>query len=459
MALWLDLIAILGFPLYLWRLIFGKRLIIGKLNEVLPGAGKVRIVACTDWWTQYTLKPLHDAIFRVLRTLPTDGTFNQTAPLLRLCEINRINQSLFSYDLSAATDRLPIDIQYDILSELIPWANHWKNLLVKRRWWYKGNALKYAVGQPMGAYSSWAMLALTHHCVVQIAASRVGYSSFSDYAVLGDDIVIGDASVAKAYLALMQEHLGVSINLSKSLVSSDTCEFAKRLIHRRLDISPLGAGLILCCIRGIGMLPTLFSSIQCLSTNVVLCNIMNLRLSYNRRRKVLLATLLEMSHFLETDRSTIVDTFWQVLGLTNLPLNRRRLVEFHMESYVKTINSRDESHDSSLERAISRMFSESFAGPISGLLVFCSPALWAYAQAFEREGDSIFDFGNDYTYHLRPGMDIIDILKSKADAPTVSFMKSINQDRELVTISNLLKYLRDNPIDDSSPYRSLILLA
>lgn len=120
MALWLDLLAILGLPLYLYRLIFGKRLIIGKLNEVLPGAGKVRIVACTDWWTQYTLKPLHDAIFRVLRTLPTDGTFNQTAPLLRLCEINRINQSLFSYDLSAATDRLPIDIQHDILSELIP---------------------------------------------------------------------------------------------------------------------------------------------------------------------------------------------------------------------------------------------------------------------------------------------------------------------------------------------------
>jgi len=33
---------------------------------------------------------------------------------------------------------------------------------------------RYAIGQPMGALSSWAMLALTHHLIVQIAAQRVG---------------------------------------------------------------------------------------------------------------------------------------------------------------------------------------------------------------------------------------------------------------------------------------------
>jgi hypothetical protein len=27
--------------------------------------------------------------------------------------------------------------------------------------------VNYAVGQPMGAYSSWAMLALTHHLILQ----------------------------------------------------------------------------------------------------------------------------------------------------------------------------------------------------------------------------------------------------------------------------------------------------
>lgn len=34
--------------------------------------------------------------------------------------------------------------------------------------------IRYAVGQPMGALSSWAMLALTHHFIVQYAAYRTG---------------------------------------------------------------------------------------------------------------------------------------------------------------------------------------------------------------------------------------------------------------------------------------------
>jgi len=79
----------------------------------------------------------------------------------------------------------------------------------------------------MGAYSSWAMLALSHHVIVQMAAIKAGFSSFSDYCVLGDDIVIANDAVAREYLALM-ETLGVDINLTKSVISSDFAEFAKR---------------------------------------------------------------------------------------------------------------------------------------------------------------------------------------------------------------------------------------
>lgn len=93
----------------------------------------------------------------------------------------------------------------------------------------------------MGALSSWAMLALTHHLLVQVAAFRVGFTSwFPDYAVLGDDIVIANKAVAQAYLSLMKV-LGVEINLSKSLISSvGGCEFAKKVIVDGVDLSPLG---------------------------------------------------------------------------------------------------------------------------------------------------------------------------------------------------------------------------
>jgi len=58
----------------------------------------------------------------------------------------------------------------------------------------------------MGALSSWGMLALTHHVIVQVAAARVGFDkTFTDYAILGDDIVVANQSVAKAYHALMTD--------------------------------------------------------------------------------------------------------------------------------------------------------------------------------------------------------------------------------------------------------------
>lgn len=81
----------------------------------------------------------------------------------------------------------------------------------------------------MGALSSWAMLAFTHHFIVQYASARVGRTGwFADYGILGDDIVILDEEVALSYLEVMKE-LGVSINLSKSLISpSGHFEFAKK---------------------------------------------------------------------------------------------------------------------------------------------------------------------------------------------------------------------------------------
>lgn len=105
--------------------------------------------------------------------------------------------------------------------------------------------LRYAVGQPMGALSSWAMLAVTHHLVAQLAAhrsrSRGVFDSFgfwlptgwyTGYEVLGDDIVIFEENVAKEYLAIMEE-LGVPINLSKSVIATNpTFEFAKVTGHK-----------------------------------------------------------------------------------------------------------------------------------------------------------------------------------------------------------------------------------
>jgi len=109
------------------------------------------------------------------------------------------------------------------------------------------SSVTYSVGQPMGALTSWAMLAVTHHFIVQVASWQVqGISPndpfgslFREYAVLGDDIVIFDRAVAKQYHKLITS-LGVECNLAKSVLSPSGkgMEFAKKYFYQGVNISP-----------------------------------------------------------------------------------------------------------------------------------------------------------------------------------------------------------------------------
>jgi hypothetical protein len=84
---------------------------------------------------------------------------------------------------------------------------------------------------------------------VRAAALKCNIQKFDKYCILGDDIIIADDSVAKAYLAIM-ENLGVTVNLSKSLISNKFAEFAKKFLGpNNIDISPIGPGLILRSMR------------------------------------------------------------------------------------------------------------------------------------------------------------------------------------------------------------------
>lgn len=60
------------------------------------------------------------------------------------------------------------------------------------------------------------MFALCHHLIVLVAAVRSGFpASYSNYMLLGDDIVIGDKDVANNYILIMTE-LGVQVSHDKS---------------------------------------------------------------------------------------------------------------------------------------------------------------------------------------------------------------------------------------------------
>lgn len=92
---------------------------LGRLGVKPEPAGKLRVFAIVDCWTQWLMKPLHLAIQRLLRSIPQDGTFDQLQPVRRLIKLYGPNHTAYSYDLSAATDRLPISIQAGLLGVLL----------------------------------------------------------------------------------------------------------------------------------------------------------------------------------------------------------------------------------------------------------------------------------------------------------------------------------------------------
>jgi hypothetical protein len=81
-------------------------------------AGKLRVFALADVITQSVLKPLHDSMFSLLRLIPNDGTFDQTASVLRSRDKALKSKCAYSFDLSAATDRLPSTLSAVIISRL-----------------------------------------------------------------------------------------------------------------------------------------------------------------------------------------------------------------------------------------------------------------------------------------------------------------------------------------------------
>jgi len=68
--------------------------------------------------TQWLLAPLHKYIFSILKRIPMDGTFNQLRPIKRLLSFEKL-RGLYSLDLSAATDRLPVGLQARLLDILM----------------------------------------------------------------------------------------------------------------------------------------------------------------------------------------------------------------------------------------------------------------------------------------------------------------------------------------------------
>lgn len=129
----------------------------------------------------------------------------------------------------------------------------------------------------MGAYSSFAMLALTQHVLMHMAAinacevinpshlpvelipDEIKLRHGSRYSVLGDDSALDSKTISREYIKLLTQ-LGVVVSPIKGF-SGNICEFAKQILFLvpafsgqvkgkyGANLSPLGAKNVLLAIR------------------------------------------------------------------------------------------------------------------------------------------------------------------------------------------------------------------
>jgi hypothetical protein len=154
-------------------------------------------------------------------------------------------RKFYSFDISNATDSIPKELGfwsgYQVLTSLVngqfteahcrKTMDAVQTILVDRDFKTpEGKSVRYTCGQPMGAYGSFPLLALSQHTLVWLACEIVGINNHDTvpYAVVGDDLVIYHDEVALKYRELCEE-LSIPINTDKSIISQDSFEFCKRI--------------------------------------------------------------------------------------------------------------------------------------------------------------------------------------------------------------------------------------
>jgi len=207
-----------------------------KITSFPDKEAKVRVIAQLDYFSQSALIPVHRYLYRVLRKIPQDCTFDQGSFWDKIKD----SEDYYSIDLSAATDRFPMDLICQILEAKLPpsYVAAWRDVMVGYPFDFKGESLRYAVGNPMGAYSSWASFAVAHHYVIYYCCRQLGLDWKSvKYALLGDDIVIADKQLGERYHEVISS-LGLEVSSLKTHKSKQFLEFAKRLMYKSNEITP-----------------------------------------------------------------------------------------------------------------------------------------------------------------------------------------------------------------------------
>lgn len=210
--------------------------VVGKVYCTFQGGLKTRWFAAPNSVLQRALEPLKDGLFRLLKRLPWDCTYNQRKADWLIQARLRAGSRVFSVDMSKATDTFPWLIQKGVLSELVGLEDDggreavalFIDIVEKGRWELDGlpAPVFWRRGQPLGLGPSFPVFALTHGILLFLLNNRRWDMSWF---ILGDDVVIFDEQLHMNYCEFLSS-VGVKVSETKSISSNVVAQFAGRTL-------------------------------------------------------------------------------------------------------------------------------------------------------------------------------------------------------------------------------------
>ena len=200
----------------------------GKISFIQEPGLKLRSVANPLRIHQMALKPLGNAIYKIVASLPWDCTFDQSKAHPHVQKALQKGSVVHSVDLSNATDFFPLDIQITVLKAMfgdIPDINLFEKIS-RSSWNSPYGKLQWKQGQPLGLYPSFGSFTMTHGYLLWFLNGCRHNNSFF---VVGDDVVILDDWLNNRYLKFLQDH-GCPYSPDKTISSNILSEFAGKII-------------------------------------------------------------------------------------------------------------------------------------------------------------------------------------------------------------------------------------
>jgi len=202
---------------------------VGRIGLIQEQGFKLRAVANPGRVYQAALQPLGRRLYDILPGLPWDCTHNQKLPFKTIIDGLKAGKTVYSVDLSGATDYFPLDLQLTVLKEMFPSDLMFVNLfrdLSRGTWLYKNTKIRWNRGQPLGLFPSFASFAITHGLLLH---SLNNFEHNNMFFVLGDDVVILDDGLYQRYRDALSS-LDCPVSDPKTLSSSSVAEFAGKIL-------------------------------------------------------------------------------------------------------------------------------------------------------------------------------------------------------------------------------------